>query len=577
MSYINEYKKWLNSPILTEAERSELEALKGNEKEIENRFYAPLSFGTAGLRGVMATGLHNINVYVIRQATQSIANLIVSEGLEKQGVVIAYDCRNNSEYFASQAACVLAANGVQVYLFDGMRPTPELSFAVRHLGAAAGINITASHNPPEYNGFKAYWSDGAQLPPTHAEAVEVAMSDIDVLDGAKLMDFDEAVQESRIIMLGEETDEVFLERVLAQSIDTEPLMRVADKYKVVFTPFHGTGYKLVPEALKRLGCKNIISVTEQMEPNGDFPTVESPNPEYPGAFDIAIEHAKRHDAHLIIGTDPDADRVSIVARDKDGEYRQLSGNQSASLLLDYIIRTRNSKDLMPKNPYAVKSIVSTELTSAICESNGIPMFDTFTGFKFIAEKIAEQEELNNTCIFSFEESIGYLIGDHCRDKDAVTAAMLFAEMGAYFLDKDMTLFEALEGLYERFGHYLDETINIVLPGLDGKTKMNMIMENLRRGNISELFGDSVELEMVTDYLDGTCKEISTGNVVSTELSDSNVLGFHLKGGAKLMVRPSGTEPKIKFYLLSHGEDSTEAESTLKTMKDFVTKVTEKYV
>lgn len=574
---MDNYHEWLNSSALTEEEKNELEALKGNDKEIESRFYAPLSFGTAGLRGVMATGMHNMNVYVVRQVTQSIAGLVISEGLEKDGVVISYDCRNNSEYFATQAACVLAANGVQVYLFDGMRPTPELSFAVRHLGAVAGINITASHNPPEYNGFKAYWSDGAQLPPKHAETVERAMSEIDIFDGAKLMDYDKAVRSGLIKLLGSETDEVFLEKVLSQSLDTEPLRRVADRYKVVYTPFHGVGYKMVPDVLSRLGCKNIISVPEQMEPDGDFPTVTSPNPETSGAFDIAIEHAKKHGAHLIIGTDPDADRVAIVAQDRDGSYKQLSGNQSASLLLDYIIWTRKAKNLMPEKPYVVKSVVSTELARAISEADGIPMYDTFTGFKYIAEKIAEQEQLNHTCIFSFEESIGYLIGDHCRDKDAITASMLFAEMGAYYLDKDMSLFEAVDELYERYGHYVDETINIVLPGLDGKAKMESIMKDLRGGDMSKLFEGPAKLVKVTDFLDGTSMEIDTGNTYPAELSGSNVLGFHLEGGSVLMVRPSGTEPKIKFYLLAHGTDSNEAESVLDSMKEFVAKTTEDYL
>ncbi|MGI6577265.1 MAG: phospho-sugar mutase [Eubacteriales bacterium] len=575
MSYIEEYKKWLSSPALTEEERRELESLKDNEKEIQSRFYAPLTFGTAGLRGVMATGLHNMNVYVIRQVTQGIAELVISEKMQKKGVAISYDCRHNSEDFARQAACVLAANGVQVYLFDGMRPTPQLSFAIRHLGCAAGINITASHNPPEYNGFKAYWSDGAQLPPKHAAVVEEAVSRIDIFEGAKLMDFDLAVSKGLIQILGQQADEAFLEKVMSQSIDTQPLHRIKEEYRIVYTPFHGVGYKMVPEVLRRIGCTNIICVPEQMEPDGDFPTVASPNPENPDGFELAIKHAKEHKAHLIIGTDPDADRVAIVAPNREWEYVQLSGNQTAVLLLDYIIVARRRNDLMPENPFTVKSIVSTEMARAVSEGNGIPIYDTFTGFKFIAEKIAEQEELGHNCIFSFEESIGYLIGNHCRDKDAVTASMLLAEMCAYYVDKDMTLFEALDALYKKYGSFDDETINIVMPGLDGQKKMKELMKDLRSG--TKKLPSALKLDMITDYLDGTCRDMKTGTVQQAELSGSDVLGFHFEGGSKLMVRPSGTEPKIKFYLLAHGNDEEQVKSVLGYMKGFVSDAVKNYL
>jgi len=574
MTYTEEFQRWLSSPALTEEERNELESIRDDEKEIQSRFYAPLAFGTAGLRGVMATGLHNMNVYVIRQVTQGIAELLISEGLQEKGAAISFDCRHNSERFAREAACVLAANGVKVYIFDGMRPTPQLSFAIRHLGCAAGINITASHNPPEYNGYKAYWSDGAQLPPKQAAIVEEAVSRIDIFDGAKLMDFDLAVEKGLIRILGKEMDEAFLERVLSQSIDTEPLQRVRDKYRIVYTPFHGVGYRMVPEALRRIGCTNIICVPEQMEPDGDFPTVASPNPETPGGFELAIKHARQHKAHLIIGTDPDADRVAIVAPNGEGEYVQLSGNQTAVLLLDYIITARKRRGMMPDNPFTVKSIVSTEMARAVSEGNGIPIHDTFTGFKFIAEKIAEQEKQGNNCIFSFEESIGYLIGDHCRDKDAVTASMLLAEMCAYYVDKGMTLFEALQALYDKYGFYKDETVNIVMPGLDGLTKMKGLMEDLRRG--AKEFPDALDLVMVTDYLDGTCRDLKTGAVKNAEISGSDVLGFHFEGGSKLLVRPSGTEPKIKFYMLAHGSTDEETARFLDSMREFVSYAVKDY-
>ena len=447
MSYMAEYEKWLESDVLTAKEHEELLSIQNDEKEIESRFYAPLQFGTAGLRGVMAMGLNRMNVYVIRRVTQAVANIILSEDAADRGVAIAYDCRNNSRAFAEETARVFAANGIKVYMFDELRPTPELSFTVLHFGCIAGVNITASHNPKEYNGYKLYWENGAQTGEEHSNRVEEEVTGIDIFKGAKLCDFEEAVKSGQINVIGKEVDELFMDAVMRQSIDREPIRRIAGDFKLIYTPFHGAGYRLVPEVLRRTGFQNILCVEEQMVIDGNFPTVKSPNPEEREGFTKGIELAKANDVDLIIGTDPDSDRVGIVVRDGDGEYVVLSGNQTGVLLVDYIIGARNRTRSMPENPFAIKTIVTTELARTVCERNGIPMYDTFTGFKFIAERIIEEEQKGKTCIFSYEESFGYLIGNHCRDKDAVTASMLIAEMAAYYADKGMTLYDRLSEIY----------------------------------------------------------------------------------------------------------------------------------
>ncbi|MBR5490988.1 MAG: phospho-sugar mutase, partial [Oscillospiraceae bacterium] len=391
MNYKAEYEKWLDSPSLSEREWKELHDIRNDEKEIENRFFAPLDFGTAGLRGTMKVGLHQMNIHIIRHATQAFANVILSEGEEAmaKGVIVCYDCRINSEVFAREAACVMAANGIRVRIFDALRPTPELSFAIRYYGAAAGINVTASHNPKEYNGYKVYWSDGAQLPPKQAAEIAQQMSEIDIFTGFKSMDFEEGVATGAIEMLGKETDEAFLARVLGQAIDKEVVKRVADNFHVVYTPFHGTGYKLVPEALKRLGIKHINCVEKQMVIDGAFPTVESPNPENPEGFYLAVDLAKEVNSDIIIGTDPDADRIGVMVRQSGtDEYIGITGNQLGVLLLDYVINAKRRTGTMPANPAALKTIVTTEMAREVCEQNGVYTVDTFTGFKFMAEKIA---------------------------------------------------------------------------------------------------------------------------------------------------------------------------------------------
>ena len=553
MNYKEEYQRWLDSPALTEEEWKELDAISGDEKEIESRFFAPLEFGTAGLRGTMKVGLHHMNVHVIRHATQAFANVIVAEGEEamRKGVAIDHDCRLNGRDFAVEAACVMAANGIHVRLFDALRPTPELSFAVIHYGCTAGINVTASHNPKEYNGYKVYWSDGAQLPPRHADAVAKQMSEIDIFTGFKTCSFDEAVADGRIEIMGEETDEAFLGEVMKMAIDKKTVAEVADDFRVVFTPFHGCGYKLVPEALRRLGLKHIYPVEEQMVIDGSFPTVESPNPENPEGFYLAVDLAKKVGSDLIIGTDPDADRIGTMVRSGE-DYVTISGNQMGVLLLDYIINARRETGTLPENAGTVSSIVSTAMARAVAEANGIHFEDTFTGFKFMAERVAAWEAAGSyQYIFAFEESYGYMCGDYVRDKDAVTASLLVAEMAAHYFKKGMTLLDAMESLYEKYGFFREKTLNLVMPGLDGLQKMKALMASLRGEPPKEIGGTDVA--RLRDYLDGSIYVSGVGKVGKTPFEGSNVLYFELADGSSFIVRPSGTEPKIKVYVLCRGE------------------------
>lgn len=559
--YMEEYRRWMDSPALSESEWKELDEISSDEEEIKSRFFAPLEFGTAGLRGIMGMGLNRMNRHVIRHATQAFASVIRAEGEEamKNGVIICYDCRENSELFARAAASVMAANGIFVRIFDALRPTPELSFAIRSFGATAGINVTASHNPREYNGYKVYWADGAQLPPKHAQAIADAMAHIDIFTGIKRMIFSEAVEAGLIETIGAETDESFLENVLSQSIDREALSRVADKFKVVYTPFHGAGYRLVPEALRRLGIKNIIPVPQQMVIDGTFPTVKSPNPEEPAGFYLAIDLAKRENCDLIIGTDPDSDRVGIMVRDEKGDFVTVSGNQTGVLLLDYIITARKRAGTLPENAAAVKTIVTTEMAREVAQQNGVHIDDTFTGFKFMAEKISEYEKADSySYILAYEESYGYMIGDYVRDKDAVTASMLLAEMAAYYFEKGLTLLQALDNLYEKYGYFAEKTLNLVMPGIDGLDNMRKLMARLRENPPVEISGVKVLRER--DYASGKIIVPGLGVVGKTHIVGSNVLYFELEDDTSFIVRPSGTEPKIKIYILVSGNDKQDCSS-----------------
>ena len=570
MSYKQEYERWLHSDALSPAEHAELESIAGDEKEIENRFYGPLEFGTAGLRGTMKVGLHQMNIHVIRWATQGFSNVIAAEGEEakKKGVAICMDCRNNNMLFSHAAAEVCAANGIHVRIFESLRPTPELSFAVREYHCQAGINVTASHNPKEYNGYKVYWEDGAQLPPHHADAIAKRLEEIDVFAGVKSMDYDEAVKAGLIEVLGEETDQRFMANVTSMINDKETVAKVADTFKLVYTPFHGCGYKLVPEALRALGIKHLICEPKQMVIDGNFPTVASPNPENPEGFYLAIDLARENDVDFILGTDPDSDRVGIMIRDHSGEYRPVTGNQTGVLLLDYLIGAMKRSGKLPEKPVALKTIVTTEMARKVAEANGVACYDTFTGFKFMAEKKnALEESGQGKVIFSYEESYGYMLGDYVRDKDAVTASMMLTEMAAWYAAQGMTLFDALEKLYEKYGYYAEKTHNLVMPGLDGLKDMAELMKNLRENPPADIGG--VKVVTRKDYSNGSVVDCATGETSTMELSGSNVLRFELADGTSVIVRPSGTEPKIKVYILTRGADAAACAANLEKYGQWV--------
>ncbi len=558
MDYRKEYEKWLSSPALTAEEHAELEAIKNDDKEIKERFYAPLEFGTAGLRGTMKMGLHQMNRFVINWATQGFADVISAEGgdAKERGVAICMDCRNHGYEFAKAAACVMAANGIKVRLFDELRPTPELSFAVREYHCIAGINVTASHNPKEYNGYKVYWEDGAQLPPQHADQIAKNLEKIDIFTGPKTMDFDEAVKSGMITIFGEDCDKRFLEEVMKMVNDYDSVKKVADTFKVVYTPFHGCGHKLVPEALRRLGVKHIICEPEQMKIDGDFPTVKSPNPENPEGFYLAVDLAKKEGANFIIGTDPDSDRVGVMIQKPDGEFQVVTGNQMGVLLLDYLIGAMKRAGTLPKNAAALKSLVTTEMARKVAESNGVACYDTFTGFKFMAEKMGQLEGSGEkTVIMSYEESYGYMIGHYVRDKDAVTASMLIAEMAAWYATQGKTLADALQELFEKYGWYGEKTLNLVMPGVDGVEKMAKLMADLRANPPKEIAG--VKVVAYRDYKSGIETDALTGKTTEMELKGSNVLRYHTEDGTAIIVRPSGTEPKVKVYVLTQGKDPVE--------------------
>ncbi len=570
MNYRQEYEKWVSSPAITDEERAELRAIADDDKEIESRFYGPLEFGTAGLRGTMKMGLHQMNVYVIRWATQGFAKVICAEGEEakRRGVAICMDCRNHSMDFARAAAEVCAANGIHVRIFESLRPTPELSFAVRHYGCQAGINVTASHNPKEYNGYKVYWADGAQLPPQHAAAIAAELEKIDVFTGVARMPFDEAKAAGLIEVIGEETDRAFMENVFAMINDRESVAKVADTFKMVYTPFHGCGWKLVPEALHGLGVKHLYCVPEQMVLDGNFPTVVSPNPENPEGFYLAIDLADKVGADFILGTDPDSDRVGIMVRGADGRFIPVTGNQTGVLMLDYLIGALRRAGRMPEKPYFLKTIVTTEMARKVAESNGVTSCDTFTGFKFMAEKKNALEGAGEGhVIMSYEESYGYMLGDYVRDKDAVTASLIITEMAAWYAAQGMTLYDALQALYQKYGWYGEKTHNLVMPGLDGLEKMAALMKNLREQPPVQIAG--VDVAVRKDYTDGSVVDCRTGEKSTMELSGSNVLRYELADGTTILVRPSGTEPKIKVYILTQGRDAAERDTNLAKYGEWV--------
>ena len=560
-----EFDRWLASGNLTEAERAELEAIRNDEAEIRERFFAPLSFGTAGLRGVMGAGIRRMNGHVIRQATRALGTLILREGAEaaRKGTVVCCDCRNHSREYAEDAARILAAMGIHVRLFEALRPTPELSFAIRYYGATAGINVTASHNPKEYNGYKVYWSDGAQLPPEKAALVAAEMKNIDVLADLPMAALDAAVRDGTIELIGAEADEAFLKEALGQSIDGSVIPKAA--LNIVYTPFNGAGAKLVPEALKRLGVNNLHFVTEQMEPDGDFPTAKNPNPEFEIGFERALILADQVDADLIVGTDPDSDRIGLMVRRGKGDYQLLTGNQAGVLFLDYLITAREAVGTLPMRPAALKSVVSSEMTRAVAEAHGVSMEDTFTGFKFLAEKMKQYENGEKNVIFAYEEAIGYAFGTFVRDKDAVTASVMAVEMASFHALRGKTLLGRLEELYAELGRYEEDTISLVMPGVDGLEKMQKLMAFLRQQPPKTIGGAGVE--KMRDYLCGEAVTAS-GQRERLPMRDSDVLYFELANGCRFIIRPSGTEPKIKCYLMVKGADKADCAEKLAALRAY---------
>ena len=549
--YMEEYRRWLDSPSLSEEEWKELNAIAEDKKEIENRFFAPLEFGTAGLRGTMKTGLHNMNIHIIRHATQAFADVIKAEGEEamKKGIAIAYDCRNNSELFAREAAGVMAANGIFVRIFESLRPTPELSFAVIHYGAAAGLNITASHNPKEYNGYKVYWSDGAQLPPQKASAIAQRMEENDIFTGYVRCDFQEAVKEGKIVILGEETDELFLENVLNEAIDREAVKKAADDLRIVYTPFHGCGYKIVPEALRRLGIKHLYPVPEQMVIDGNFPTVVSPNPENAEAMTLGMKLGTKLGADLVIASDPDADRIAIVCRNDKGEWVIINGNQTNIMYHYYIINNMKRLGKLRDDMFIVKTIVTSELIRKIADAQGVTMTDEYTGFKWIANRIRMWEG-KRKYIGGGEESFGFLPYDAVRDKCSPSAICLICEIAAYAKDNGMTLYDYLLKIYADYGFQRETTINVVRPGKTGAEEIQAMMVNYRNNPPQEIAGEKVV--KVKDFKTLKQCDLKDGKWIESAIemplnATSNVLQYFTEGGLKVSVRPSGTEPKIKFY------------------------------
>lgn len=552
-AYNQEFERWLASETITDSEREELKSISADEEAKELRFGAPMSFGTAGLRSTMYMGIGCMNIYTVAQTTRGIAALVHKEGGASRGVAIAYDSRNNSREFARISARVLAGAGINVYIFDDLRPTPELSFAVRECNALAGINITASHNPKEYNGYKAYWEDGAQLAPEQANIVASEMVKFDPLDMSGLADFDEAVSDGVITVLGQEFDEKYLAAVIATAINPNAVQEVADDLKVVYTPLHGAGRVLVPEVFRRVGLKHLYLVESQMQADGNFPTVKKPNPEYPDVFTEGIAIANSVGSDLVIATDPDSDRVGVMTRTKDGSFTTITGNQMGALLLDYAIDARRRMGRL-EGAFCVKSIVSTDMAYKIAETNGVKLHDVLTGFKFIGEVIKNYEKQGKAdrFVLGFEESYGYLLGSYARDKDAVEASMMILEMTAYYKRRGMTLSDALEALYERYGYYKEGVIDIYMEGLDGIERRKRIMQSLRDAAPESLGG--VKVRTVGDYKTGIVRCVTSGKETTTGQPSSDVLYYTLENDDKVIVRPSGTEPKIKIYILAHDED-----------------------
>ena len=560
MDYKKLYEEWLSNPYFDEETKKELEAIKDDENEIKERFYKELEFGTAGLRGVIGAGINRMNIYTVRKTTQGLANYIAAVNGQAKGVAIAHDSRRMSPEFAKEAALCLAANGVKAYIFDSLRPTPELSFAVRKLGCIAGINITASHNPPEYNGYKVYWEDGAQITPHHDTGIMDEVKKVTDFAAVKTMDEDSAKAAGLYQVIGQEVDDAYMEELKSQVIHMDAIKAMAKELKIVYSPLHGTGNIPARRVLKELGFENVYVVKEQELPDGEFPTVSYPNPEADEAFDLGLKLAKEVDADLVLATDPDADRLGVRVKDsKTGEYHTLTGNMSGCLLADYEIGQRKEMNKgLPEDGAMVSTIVTTNMAGAIARHYGIRFIEVLTGFKYIGQQILGFETSGKgTYLFGFEESYGCLIGTHARDKDAIVATMALCEAAAYYKTKNMTLWDAMIAMYDKYGYYKDDIQSITLKGIEGLEKIQTILENLRK-NPPSVIGD-YKVTSARDYKADTVINMETKEVKATGLPSSNVLYYDLTDDAWVCVRPSGTEPKIKLYYGIKGTSLADAD------------------
>ena len=559
--YQEKYEEWCNNPIFDEETKAELEKMKDNEAEKEDSFYKDLEFGTAGLRGVVGIGTNRMNKYTVGKASQGLAKYIVKMGGQKRGVAIAYDSRHMSTEFSELAALILNANGIKTYIFESLRPTPELSFAVRKLGCISGIVVTASHNPPKYNGYKVYCEDGAQISEPIDGEIIAEVNSTDFADIKKISK-EEAIEKGLYNVIGPDFDDLYINELKKNTLNPEAIKEAADSLKIVYTPLHGTGGRLAKKLFNELGYKNVHIVKEQEEPNGDFPTVSYPNPEDPKAFEYALKLAKEVDADIVLANDPDADRIGLQVKDpKTGEYIVFNGNMIGLTIAEYLISQKREKGIMPENPALIKTIVSSNMTDRICEYYGVELFLALTGFKNIAARIRQFEKTNsNNCIMGFEESYGCLIGTHARDKDGIIAVMMLCEIAAYYKLQGLTLWDAIEQMYERYGYYREGQIPVTLEGADGAAKIQEMMKTMRN-NPPETIGKYKVLKIM-DCSAGTEKDILTGEEVKIDLPKSNVLRYSLENDCWCAVRPSGTEPKIKFYMGVRGDSLEGAEKDL---------------
>lgn len=567
MGYMDVYKSWLDSAYIDDATKEELRRIQGNEKEIEDRFYKDLEFGTGGLRGVIGAGTNRLNIYTVRKATQGLANFIMSENGQNKGVAIAFDSRHMSPEFSKEAALCLNANGIKTYRFETLRPTPELSFALRELGCIAGIVITASHNPPEYNGYKVYWEDGAQITAPKDKQIITEVNKVTDLSQVKTMTEAEAVAKGLYYIIGQEIDDRYIAALKTQIIHPEYIEKAADEIKIVYTPLHGTGNLPVRRVLKELGFKHVYVVPEQELPDGDFPTVGYPNPEDPKAFTLALNLAKQIDADIVLATDPDADRLGVYAKDTaTGEYVSFTGNMSGMVIAHYILSQRKENHTLPKNGALVKTIVTTNMADALAKDFDVKLIEVLTGFKYIGEQIKFFEQQHNyEYVFGLEESYGCLVGTHARDKDAVVAVMALCEVAAYCKLNNRTLWNQMVELYEKYGYYKEDLKSITLKGIDGVKKIQAIMDGLRKNPV-KAFGEFKVLKM-RDYKTNEVLDMADGEISKTGLPTSNVLYYELESDAWCCARPSGTEPKIKFYMGVKGESVKDADDKLKHLTE----------